>query len=187
VTPRRDARAEDAGVGLVELLVAVVIMGLVGGSIVSVAVASFRTERTVVEARAAMDEARLAVERLRRDIRESRRVLVGSTATTLGLWIDGDRDAVVDAGETITYRLVADVPGPTPCDAPTAGTARLTRQVDAGAQTTLGCAFLVGPAFAYAGTPVRSVTLSLTAEARTDDRGSSTVEVDDVIRVRNVQ
>jgi type II secretory pathway pseudopilin PulG len=177
----------DAGATLVELLVAIAIMAVIGGGVVSVAVASFRTERLVVEVRDAMDTARLSVEDLRRDVRAARRVLTGSDATTLVLWRDVDGDAVTDPGETITYRLIPDAAG-APCPgAPATGAARLTRQVDSGPTVLLGCDYRSGTAFAYTGVPVDRVRVTLTARARLDSRGASAFAIDEVVRVRNVQ
>lgn len=176
--------ADEAGLTLVELLVAVLLASVVGIGVVRTAAGSVRAERAVVDVRDAMDDARTATERIRRDVRDARRVT--ATATRLELWVDDDQDGVEETPEQIVYQLVADT-GSSPCGpSRSSGAARLTRTAGGVPSGSVVCNLRSGTAFTRIAGPPVHVRLTLTARGRADDgRNASDIVIDEVIRVRN--
>jgi Tfp pilus assembly protein PilW len=107
----------DDGFQLVELMVVMVLLTLLGGATTSVVLSSLRAERVTDDLRTNLDEARVAVERMRRDVREARRIydtnphgLVTGPAQ-LSMWRDVNQDQLQQQPELVTYRFRATADG----------------------------------------------------------------------------
>lgn len=121
----RRRAGDDAGFTLVEALVVIGLLGVVATAIVSVTTATMRTERFSQHLRADMDEARAAVNHLRQELRQARRVQAGGCPAggqELTFWVDEDQDRVEQAGEVITYEVHTDASGETVLRRSTAAT-----------------------------------------------------------------
>jgi type II secretory pathway pseudopilin PulG len=109
-------RGED-GVGIVELIVTIVLLGIIGTATTSIVVSSIRVERVTDDLRTNLDEARVAAERMRRDVREARRIYVTSPegltsgSSQLAFWRDANQDQLQQTSEQVTYRFAAEPDG----------------------------------------------------------------------------
>jgi prepilin-type N-terminal cleavage/methylation domain-containing protein len=175
----RDADEQD-GFTLVELLVTIAIGLTVLGAVMTMATSSLRTQRFGTDMASAMDEARFAVEWMRRDIRQAQRIDVASHATSITLWVDGDQDRVPTDEEIITYRLVT-VGGRTDLE-------RSTVAVPGG--RVVARSLVPGTVFTYDLAPpdTRVVTITLTARPTSPAaRDGTQMTVTDRVRIRNVR
>ena len=94
----------EAGVTLVELGVSMVITSLLAGLMVtwfSAGVGSENSHRSYDEA---LNDLRQVSDRLGREVR-SAGYLTAASPESLTFWLDGNRNGVADAGETITWAL----------------------------------------------------------------------------------
>lgn len=95
---------------LVELLVAMVLIGVLGAIVSAAVLVSHKQVRISTDEATGLSDTRVVVERLGRDIRGSRGVDPGATASTLQLWIDYNSDyirsATVQPEEIITWSVV---------------------------------------------------------------------------------
>jgi type II secretory pathway pseudopilin PulG len=112
----RRLRGED-GVGIVELVVTMVLLGIIGTATTSIVVSSIRVERVTDDLRTNLDEARVAAERMRRDVREARRIYVTSPegltsgSSQIAFWRDTNQDQLQQTSEQVTYRFAAEPDG----------------------------------------------------------------------------
>lgn len=102
------------GFTLVELLVVLVILGIVGTITVTIVVRTYRTEQFQSELQQVMDDGRISVARIRKELRGGRRILVGSTPQHLYWWNDANQDGLPQLDEHINY-CVAEI-GSTTCE-----------------------------------------------------------------------
>ena len=120
---RPDTR--QSGFSLPELLVVIAILGIVSTAITSVILSTQRAEQFQRGLQEVIDDGRLSLSRIRRELRGARRVLATSCAMgqTIGsatcepsdrlhFWVDQNQDAIPQAEELICYAVVA-VPGST--------------------------------------------------------------------------
>ena len=99
---------QDDGFTLVELLVTVMLLGIVMSGVMTVVITVQRTQLFQVDTSVSMDETRKAMDRMRTEVRASRRVLTTSDEKGLDVWVDKDQDGVSDADEQVSYEIVAD-------------------------------------------------------------------------------
>ena len=102
---RTRLHSED-GASLVEVLITMVLLGVVSMISSKTIISAQRSERAAEEVRADMVASRLAVDRIRKELRAASGVIAGSNATTLTFWVEADGDDAVDPSESITYALV---------------------------------------------------------------------------------
>jgi prepilin-type N-terminal cleavage/methylation domain-containing protein len=170
----------EGGFTLVELIIALTITGIVASATASVLLTSLRAEGFARELRTSMDDGRVALDRIRRELRSARRVYTDSTARTLHVWIDRDQDNLQDTTEQVTFQVRDDPTGP-----------RLVRFTAAAPTPVLVVRNIaLADAFAYptASTPTaatRVVTMTFTADVRTTG-GPQPITVTDSVRLRNV-
>lgn len=106
----RQLRSE-AGLTLVEMLVVLVILGIVGTATVSVVVATSRTQQFTSSMQEVIDDGRVSLARIRRELRTARRVLEGSCesvsacdpSSRLHFWVDQNQNRSPEAVEFICY------------------------------------------------------------------------------------
>ena len=111
VSRRRAHRVRDAGMTLIELLVAMTLLGVVS----SLLIAGVRDAARVMvhneDENRGLQDAKVILDRLSRDIRQARGVVCdGAGGDTyckqhLQLWIDTDSDYVQDPPEIVTWKL----------------------------------------------------------------------------------
>jgi prepilin-type N-terminal cleavage/methylation domain-containing protein len=92
--------AEEAGFSLVELLVAISVLAIIGGAILSVIVSTSEAERTAADIRDKLDTTRIAVERVSRELRGADEVCADADSTQLRFWSDDDTDDQIDSSDT---------------------------------------------------------------------------------------
>lgn len=99
---RRWIERED-GVTLVELLVVMVMVAIIGTSTMAVVLTMQRTTQTTNKLADVMNDGRVSLDRISKELREARRVNVGSDASELRFWVDENQDDVQQSSELITY------------------------------------------------------------------------------------
>ena len=109
-TPRSRHGAED-GFTLVELLVVMLLLGVIGATTTGVVISTLRTEQFQGEMQAVMDDGRIALQRIRKEVRAARQVYetscrtatVCAPSTRLHVWVDQNQDLAQSADEVICY------------------------------------------------------------------------------------
>src|SRR5699024_2944789 len=92
VTHKPASDRSDEGFTLVELLVTITPLGVITTAVMTVIITVQRTQLFQMDTTVSMDETRQALDRMRTEVRASRRVLTTSTASQLHVWIDSDQD-----------------------------------------------------------------------------------------------
>lgn len=171
---------DEGGFTLIELIIALTITGVVASATASVLLTSIRAEQFAREMRTSMDDGRIALDRIRKEVRSARRVYTDSTARTLHVWIDRDQDNLQDTTEQITFQVRDDATGP-----------QLVRFTAAAPTPVLVVRNIaLADAFAYPTSPTpavgtRVVTLTFTTDVRASG-GPQAITVTDSVRLRNV-
>ena len=99
--PPRDER----GLTLSELLVSVGLLSIVLLGIVLGSTFVYRGHTMTSQDSDTLDQLRVALDRVEREVRQARRVYVGSTSSYLQIWADFDRDNQQDLTERIVYQV----------------------------------------------------------------------------------
>jgi len=176
---RRRPDGED-GFTIVELMIALTITGIVASATASVLMTSLRAERFARELRTSMDDGRIALDRVRGEVRSARRVYTDSTARVLHVWIDRNQDNLQDSTEQVTFEVRDDPTGP-----------QLVRFTAAAPTPVLVARNIaLADAFAYPTSPTptagtRVVTMTFTSDVRASG-GPQAITVTDSVRLRNV-
>lgn len=111
VTLRRWMSASDSGMTLIELLVAMVLLGAVSSLVVVGVQQAVQVFHHAEDENRGLQDAKVILDRLARDIRQARGVVcdkaAGDTycAQHLQLWIDDDSDYLQDPAEVVTWML----------------------------------------------------------------------------------
>lgn len=186
----RRSSGDERGVTLVELLVVMALTAIIGTATVAVVQSATATERFTHEMRTVMDDARIALGRVRKEIRAARIVMPNSTASHLDMWVDQNQDNDRTSDEMINF-CVRPVDTTDPCVDPSAtGQFDLVRWTDAQgysearvAATTLRTADV----FSYQPAPeeTRLVTVTLALDLDTT-RGPQALDVSATVRLRNI-
>ncbi len=185
---------DERGVTLIELMVAILMLGVVTSTVFTVILNTQRTERFTSQVQGAMDDARLSLENIRQEIRAARMVYASSTPRTMYFWVDQNQDAIQDPAEKICYH-VADIAGDPgrytlerwtadqgDCD-PSSPTVPATAH-------TIAATLRDTDPFTYTPTPTatqatREVAIHMVFDVKTDT-GPSAFAVDGTVRLRNV-
>ena len=101
----RTAPRRDDGFSLIELLVVIALLGVVTSAIATVVITTTRAERFATQVREVMDEGRVSLDTIRREVRAARRVFADSNqaAGQMHLWIDQNQDNVIQLSEQVCY------------------------------------------------------------------------------------
>lgn len=134
-------RRAQRGLTLVELIVAVFVLGIVG----AISVAAFMSGsdtygRTDDDVRGQQD-IKTITERLTRDLRDARGVASGATDHSLSIWIDYDANYIQGTAETITWDVAADPGSPGHYD--------VRRTVSGSSPVTIGSSVIDATTFRY--------------------------------------
>lgn len=123
---RRMTRGDgERGVTLIELIVTMILLGVVSTLVVTAVVQSSQILRHNDDEEKGLQDAKVILDRLGRDVRESRQVvcdgsyadpnypsILDPTCTAhLQLWIDSNSDYVEEPTEVVTWRLIKDSDG----------------------------------------------------------------------------
>ena len=181
---RRQARREDGGLTLVELLVTVMLMSVVGAVVLAATVDTHRVFRSDSDEAQGLADVKTVVERLGRDIRDARGVDAGATTSQLTLWIDSNSNYRRDTNEIVTWKIV-DVSGST-CT--TVGHCNVVRTVQGGTAVVEARTLISNFAFAYdvAAPDTRLVTVTMQYDAVRGRYGTGSRSVTFKDRLRNV-
>lgn len=130
---------DQGGTSVVELTVAMFVLGVVGVVIASLLAVAQRTEATTGRDSQSLAELRTATSRLVLEMRQARTIYAGSTARRVRFWVDVDRDNQQDLAERITWEIVS-----------SGNTAELVRTTDAsGPSQTHATGLVPADAFQY--------------------------------------
>lgn len=200
--------AEESGFTLIELLVVTLVLGVVVGGLTSVVISSLRVEQTQTQMQDVIDDGRLAMTRIRQEVRSARRILHGSDDDRLYFWVDQNQDALVQPPELVCY-AVEPLPGSSTrfqisrwdqaatIDDCEPGLALLdpvgADPPEPPGRTVLAQTLLNDDPFAYSPPPpddpnlprTREVDVLLVLEAEAP-RGPESMEVEGTVRLRNV-
>lgn len=187
------------GVTLVELLVVMVLMGIVGTAIMNVVVTTSRTQSEVTNLRVVMDDGRVSIDRIQKELRQARLVYAettcgpSSTATCtssskLHFWVDSNQDNLQATSEQITY-CVREVGGSTCVDPDGTRKYALVRWTEASTSATQLAATLVNgsPPFTFDVSPRETAVVEVSLDFDTlNARGPESFNMETKVRLRNV-
>ena len=101
-----------AGFTLIEVMVAIVLLGVVSAIAQTLLLGAYRASRYSDSDFQGLSDARVALDRLSKELRQAEMVYSGSDATHVQFWVDLNRDGAAGPGEVITY-TAATVTSPT--------------------------------------------------------------------------
>ena len=183
----RSLQSEE-GITIVELSIASFILLVISALMLTALMMASRTNRIVAEDTESLTTARIARQRIERELRQADEILAASSGTSLGLWLDANNDGAKDPAELIvwTFQDLDGAPG---------GKAQLVRSV---ADPTIdpqpngvhyrspdGTGYVP---FSYdiAAPATQQVTLTLIVEPETDGAGGEPVTLTSTVSPRNV-
>lgn len=95
----------EAGFTLTELLVVMTLMGIIASAVTSTVVSTLRVEEVERALQDVIDDGRIAMTDIRRELRSARRVYQESDAAHLHFWVDQNQDSLVQPTEQICYAV----------------------------------------------------------------------------------
>lgn len=102
----------EGGFTLVELLVVMMLMGVIGAATTGVIISTLRTEQMQREMQETMDDGRIALQRIRGEVRAARQIFETSCepaitdctpSTRLHFWVDQNQDGAQTPDEVVCY------------------------------------------------------------------------------------
>ena len=106
MTLRRPLLHEDRGVTLVELMVSMLLVAFVSAAVVSGMTSAMRSANLHREDDQAVQDLRIAKERLTRELRTAAE-LQAASASSITVWIDADATGDEDPGEVVTWEITS--------------------------------------------------------------------------------
>lgn len=107
----RIRRNGDAGITLVEMLVAMSLSLVVGALLTTGFVSTHRLFRVTNDEAVGQTDIRTTIERLGRDVRNARSIDAGATDSQLVVWIDSNSNYKKEAAEVVRWQLVTGTEG----------------------------------------------------------------------------
>lgn len=190
MSTRERLRAQD-GVNLVEVLVVLVITSVVAAAAFGILNSVIHAEKFTDEYAQVVDDGRLSIDRIRRELREGRRVYDTSNAHHLYWWADRNQDGLQQQDEKINY-CVAPLGTNTCVTSSQTGKFRLIRWSDAetvGDARTIAATLTATDVFSNYTTPTtrtRVVQLDFGLDVQDGGRGPDTIHMAASVRLRNV-
>jgi prepilin-type N-terminal cleavage/methylation domain-containing protein len=187
----RRAVDDQSGFTLVELMVVLVLTSIVAGITLVTVMNVNRSEQFQDEYTRVMDDGRVSIDRIRRELREGRRVLDGSTAQHLYWWADRNQDGLQQPDERIHY-CVASLTSNTCLTTVQTGTFRLIRWSDAETNAdarTIAATLVSSDVFSGLEAPVtgtRVVDMTFVLDVQEGGRGPQDITMQTAVRLRNV-
>lgn len=99
-------RDDEAGISLVEMMVAIVLLGILGAIMVQGLIDNNRLGRVAADESQGLADVKTVVERLGRDVRSARSLNPGATESQLVLWVDFNSDYIKTNNEIVTWQLI---------------------------------------------------------------------------------
>lgn len=180
--------SEEQGLTIVELSIASFILLIVSALMLTALMMVSRTNTIVAEDTETLTTARIARQRMEREIRQADEVLTPSTASSLGLWLDDNNDDIKQPQELISWSFVD-------LDGLPGGKAELIRSVADPAvpsqpngihyRSPNGTGYVP---YTYSPTPpgTQQVTITLIVEPETDGAGGAEVTLKSTVSPRNI-
>lgn len=101
----------ERGFSLVELLVVVALTAVIGTATTNVVLSTQRAAQFNDGMRTVMDEGRISLERMRKEVRAARRVLADGSdqveGRTMRFWLDQNQDGIMQSAELVCYAVSA--------------------------------------------------------------------------------
>lgn len=189
MTPRRFQ--DEAGFTLVELLVVLLLSSIVGAITITTLMSVMRADQFTEEYARVVDDGRISLDNIRRELREGRRVLDGSTAQHLYWWSDRNQDGLQQPEERINY-CAASLTSNSCLSSAQTGKFRLIRWSDAESVAdarTIAATLVTTEIFSGLESPVthsRVVELTFVLDVRAGGRGPQEITMGATVRLRNV-
>lgn len=178
----------DDGITLVELSIASFILLVISALMLTAMMMVSRTNQIVAEDTESLTTARIARQRIERELRQADEILPASTSTALVLWLDENNDGVKDSTELIawTFQDIDGAPG---------GKAELIRSVADPSidpqpngihyRSPLGTSY-IPYSYDVAAPATQQVTITLIVEPETDGLGGEPVTLKSIVSPRNI-
>lgn len=97
---------QEQGMTIVELSIASFILLVISALMLTALLMVGRTNRIVAEDTETLTTARIARQRMEREVRQADEILAASTSSELALWLDDNNDNAKDSNELIVWRFV---------------------------------------------------------------------------------
>lgn len=187
---RERSHSED-GLTLIEVLVVLILTSIVSTTAFAVLNSVVHAEKYTDEYARVVDDGRVSIDRIRRELREGRRVYASSDPHHLHWWADRNQDGLQQADEKINY-CVAPMSSNTCVTSSMTGQFRLIRWSDAEivadaktiAATLTGTDVFSG--YAADVTATRVIDMDFSLDVQDNGRGPETVFMTASVRLRNV-
>lgn len=105
-TTRRARSAHDAGMTLIELMVAISLISVLGAVLVGAVRDNGALNVLTRDESQGLADVKKVVERLGRDVRSARALNPGATESQLVLWVDFNSDYIKTSDEIVTWQLL---------------------------------------------------------------------------------
>ena len=178
--------SEETGITVIELSITSFVLLIISALMLTALQMATRTNAIVAEDTESLTTARIARERLEREIRQADAIFSTSDRDTLDLWIDENNDDVADPSELVRWEFV-DI------DGLPGGKAELIRSTAAGTSNPQGIHYrspmgATYTPFALSPAPpaTEQVTFTLIVEPERDGVAAEPVEIQATVSPRNL-